>query len=63
MKIEDLVSPWKGNPSAQENFYELTEEIIEDIVNEEVIEDIVNEEEIIEESKEDDPYGDILKEI
>ena len=65
MKIEKLISPWKENPSAQENFYNLTEEVIEEIIKEEEV--IDEEEEVIEnpmnEEQNDDPYSDILKEI
>ena len=60
----------KFNPSDQENFYELTEEVIEDIVNEKEIEKIKRDSKPQEEIKkikmeesQDDPYSDILKEV
>ena len=62
--MKTLQAPWGDkNPSAPENFYDINEETIEEVIEESVIEETIEEKEIIKEEVSNDPYAEILKEL
>ena len=73
--FKPLTPPWKNNPSITEDFYTLDEsfadekeekeeldEAIKEVIEEKLDEEVKEAEEVVE-TKEEDPYSNILKDL